>query len=102
MSESEAEIGTAVFPDDDFVIVDVYERETGVVSKNGSLGARGRFARIGVSCSVRRARTGDLEYKGWDCDRECMGEDGRYSGELMVDDVEVRLEGISSNPRTWK
>ena len=42
-----------------------------------------------------------MEYKGWDCDRECMGEDGRYSGELLADDVEVRLEGNSSNPRTW-
>lgn len=72
------------------------------VSRNGSLGALGLFAR-GESSAAKflRAGIGGFERRGWDCDLAwAAGEEGKgRMGELRVD-VDLRTEGLSSNPRT--
>lgn len=88
------------------VRADEYDVDRVGVSRNGSLGARGRRVWVveaigGGFCD--RAVGVSSEGSGWDCDRECMGDRGVNEGNVVAELVVevVRLSDVvSSNART--
>ena len=86
---------------------DEYEVERVGVSKNGSLGARGRLVWVveaigGCFCGRVVVGVRSPDGSGCDCDRECMGDKGvnvGYCAELFVEGVRLS-DAVSSKART--
>jgi hypothetical protein len=78
------------------------DRDSGGVSKNGSLGALGRLARVFVAIGGEEGGPGwernGCDGRGCDCTRECEGKVDPSADTL--DDREFG-DRTSSNPRTW-
>ena len=86
--------GSPIWDADDVVAKD---RDKGGVSKNGSLGALGRLARVFVAIGGEVGSPG-LERSGCDCAREWEGK-AKPSADTL-DDREFG-DRASSNPSTW-
>ena len=77
------------------------DRDNGGVSRNGSLGALGRLARVFVAIGGEDPgwEMRGCEGRGWDCTRECVGKVNPNADTL---DEREFGDRTSSKPSTWQ